>query len=127
MGDAARDAFVASIEPEFRPLVLALDGAILAAGPELDSRISYQMLMYVLGRDYRNWVCAIDARRSTVRLRFLLGDRLRDPGHVLRAGTSTLRTLDYERPDAFDVALVMDFIRQALSVYASDRTGGRES
>jgi hypothetical protein len=126
-GQAARDAFVASIDEDFVPLVLALDRAIMAAGPELDCRISYQLLMYAQGGDYRHWICAIDARRTAVRVRFLRGDRFTDPGRVLRAGTSTLRTLDYGSSRQFDAELVMDFVRQALSVYASDRTGGHES
>lgn len=117
MTQSARDAYIAGIDPRFGPLVLALDRAILAARPDLDVKISYRMLMYTLRAGWRHWVCAIDARKDRVCLRFLYGAYLSDPARVLRSGSSHLSTIDYAGIDQVDESVVTAYVAEAVSRY----------
>ena len=81
--------YLASLDGDSAPVLTALDAAILDAYPDFDVAVKYRMLMYTLGRDWRNWVCAIGAAKNGgAALRFLYGVILDDPRGVLRAGTS---------------------------------------
>ncbi|WP_164704517.1 DUF1801 domain-containing protein [Blastococcus litoris] len=95
-------------------LFVELDGAIRAAAPELDSAIKYRLLSYTVERDWRHWVCAVNATKSAVCLRFLWGVLLDDPLGVLRPGTSTLMTWDIPRGGEIDTAAVGGYVREAL-------------
>ena len=120
MADSARDSYIAALDPAFAPAVLALDRAIVAVRPGFEARFSYGILLYALGGDFRHWVCAIDcgrpgAAKRTVRVRFLYGVLLDDPRGVLRAGTSTLKTIDFASPEDIDVDVVTDYVIDAVS------------
>lgn len=95
-------------------LFVELDGAIRASAPELDSAIKYRLLSYTVERDWRHWVCAVNATKSAVCLRFLWGVLLDDPLGVLRPGTSTLMTWDVPRGGEIDAAAVGAYVREAL-------------
>jgi hypothetical protein len=101
-------------EPAGR-LFVQLDAAIRAAAPELDVAIKYRLLSYTLDADWRHWVCAVNATKSAVCLRFLWGVLLDDPLGVLRAGTSTLMTWDIPRGGDIDAGAVGDYVREALA------------
>jgi len=92
-----------------------LDDAIRQAGPELSVAIKYRLLSYTLDRDWRHWVCAVNATKSAVCLRFLWGVLLDDPLGVLRPGTSTLMTWDFPRGAEIDAAAVGSYVRNALA------------
>lgn len=118
-GASPRDTYIATLGPVFAPAVLALDAAILAVRGDFGTRFSYGILLYGLGGDFRHWVCAIDcgrpgAAKETVRVRFLYGALLDDPRGVLRAGSSTLKTIDFTSPDEIDVELVTEYVREAV-------------
>ena len=91
-----------------------LDAAIRAAAPELESAIKYRLLSYTVERDWRHWVCAVNATKSAVCLRFLWGVLLDDPLGVLRPGTSTLMTWDFPRGADVDADAVGRYVREAL-------------
>ncbi len=91
-----------------------LDRAIRAAAPELESAIKYRLLSYTVERDWRHWVCAVNATRFAVCLRFLWGVLLDDPLGVLRPGTSTLMTWDLPRGAEVDAEAVGRYVREAL-------------
>ncbi len=118
MTGSARDNFLASIDPRFAPMVAEIDQAIRAAAPELESRVSYGMLTYTLGKDRRAWVCAIGTTKKAVCLRFLYGAYLGDPGKLLRPGTSTLSTIDYTSPEQVDAGVVAEYVREAVAHHA---------
>ena len=65
--------------------------------------------------DWRHWVCALNATKSAVCLRFLWGVLLDDPLRVLRPGTSTLMTWDFPRGADVDTAAVASYVRDALA------------
>lgn len=118
MTEPARDDFIGGIEERFAPMVVEIDRAIRQAAPELESRISYGMLTYTLGKDRRAWVCAIGTTKKAVCLRFLYGTYLGDPGKLLRPGTSTLSTIDYTSLDQVDAAVVGGYVREAVAHHA---------
>ena len=92
-----------------------IDAAIRAAAPELETAIKYRLLSYTVERDWRHWVCAVNATKSAVCLRFLWGVLLDDPLGVLRKGSSTLMTWDIPRGAAVDTAAVASYVRNALA------------
>ncbi len=102
-------------DDEAGAVFVQLDAAIRAAAPELESAIRYRLLSYTVERDWRHWVCAVNATRSAVCLRFLWGVLLEDPRGVLRPGTSTLMTWDLPRGADVDAAAVGSYVRGALT------------
>jgi hypothetical protein len=73
--------------------------------------------MYALRGDFRTWVCAIDAKGSSVALRFLYGVLLDDPRRVLRAGTSVLKTWDFALDGVIDAPAVGAYVSEAVVRY----------
>ncbi len=117
MDDSALETYLAGVSPEAAPQVRAIDSAILAANPDFDTAIKYQILMYALKGDFRTWVCAIDARRKRASLRFLYGVLLDDPRHVLRAGSSVLMTWDIAFDQDLDAAAIGAYVTEAVTRY----------
>lgn len=111
------EEYLAGIDPVAVPVVTALDDAVRAAHPAFDVAIKYRMLMYALDGDWRTWVCAIDATRKGVSLRFLYGVLLDDPLGVLRSGTSVLETWDLGWDTDVDAAAVGAYVREAVAGY----------
>ena len=118
MSDLARDEFLAGIDARFAPMVVEIERAIRQAAPELESRISYGMLTYTLGKDRRAWVGAIGTTKKAVCLRFLYGTYLSDPAKLLRPGTSTLSTIDYTSLESVDAGVVAAYVREAVAHHA---------
>ena len=117
MGDAARDEYIATQDPKWSEAVRVLDAAVMAGGPELDSRVSYKMLMYTLGTRKREWVVAIGTTTRSIVVRFLYGVLLDDPQGRLRSGSSTLQSLDFDTPDEVDPATVTEYVAEAVAKY----------
>jgi hypothetical protein len=117
MDHAARDEYLASIDPAWWPMVTELDAAVMASGVPLDSKVRYRMLSYAIGQHWHWWVCAIDAAGKVLRLRFLLGSSMSDPKGVLRPGTSTLSTWDIGPDEAIDANAVGAYVREAAAAY----------
>jgi hypothetical protein len=122
----ALQAYLAAIDPKAAPLVIALDGAIQTAHPGFDVAVKYKILMYTIGGDWRTWVCAIDATKKGVGLRFLFGVLLDDPKAVLRAGTSVLKTWDMGFDDVIDRDGVGAYISEAVSRHGAYKANATE-
>jgi hypothetical protein len=71
--------------------------------------------MYTLHGDWRTWVCAVDATKKVVCLRFLYGVLLDDPRRVLRAGSSVLMTWDFAFDEVVDPAAVGAYVLEAVT------------
>jgi len=112
--ESAKQAFIQSVPPDFVPMVIRLEEAVSSVRADFDTRFSYGMLMFTLGRDFRHWICAIGVTKKAVNLRFLYGVLLDDPRSVLRAGTSILKTIDFAALEDIDVELVTDYVREAV-------------
>jgi hypothetical protein len=118
--------YLAGVDPAAGPLVVALDEAIRDAHPGFDVAIKYRILMYTLGGDCRTWVCAIDASRKTVGLRFLYGVLLDDPRRVLRVGSSVLKTWDFAFIEAVDRGAVGEYVREAVARHDHYKANARD-
>ena len=117
MNGSALDTYLAGVDPAAAPLVVALDEAIRKAHPGFDVAIKYKILMYALRGDWRTWVCAIDATKKGVGLRFLYGVLLDDPRGVLRSGSSVLETWDFGLGDVVDPVAVGAYVAEAVARY----------
>ena len=88
MSSPALDTYLEGADPAATKLLTSLDESIRAACPDLDVAIKYGILMYGLRGDWRTWVCALQATKKGVSLKFLYGVLLDDPLRVLRSGSS---------------------------------------
>ena len=73
--------------------------------------------MYGLHGDWRTWVCALQATKKGVSLKFLYGVLLDDPLGVLRSGSSVLMSWDFRMADVVDAASVRSYVSEAVSKY----------
>jgi hypothetical protein len=123
---SALETYLVGVDAAATPLVVALDEAIRKAHPGFDVAIKYRILMYALRGDWRTWVCAIDATKKGAGLRFLYGVLLDDPRHVLRAGSSVLKTWDFSLNDVVDSAAVGSYVEEAVARYDYYKANARE-
>ena len=114
-------SYLAGIDPAATRVVVALDEAVRDAHPTLAVAVKYRILMYALDGDWRTWVCAIDATKKRVGLRFLYGVLLDDPLGVLRSGTSVLKTWDFDFDAAVDPVAVGAYVAEAVGRYGEYR------
>ena len=126
MNNSALEAYLAGVDAPAAPMVVALDKAVRKAYPDFDVAIKYNILMYALRSDWRTWVCAIDARKKSVGLRFLYGVLLDDPRRVLRAGSSILKTWDFAFDDVVDPTAVGAYVVEAVGRYNDYKANTRE-
>jgi len=126
MSSSALETYLTGVEPAAAPLVLALDDVLRKANPNFDVEIRYRILLYALHGDWRTWVCAIDARKKSVSLRFLYGVILDDPRRVLRSGTSVLKSWDFAFDDVVDREAVGAYAREAVAKYGDYKANTRE-
>ena len=117
MSNATLEAYIAGVDPRAVTVVRELDRVITGTYPDFDLAIKYKILMYALRGDFGTWVCAINAGRRKVALHFLYGVLLDDPRHVLRAGSSILKTWDFGFDDAVDPAAVGAYVAEAVARY----------
>jgi hypothetical protein len=122
----ALQTYLAGIDPRAAPLVIALDEAIRTAHPDFDVAIKYRILMYALRGDWRTWVCAIDATKKGVCLRFLYGVLLDDPRRVLRSGSSVLKTWDMGFNDVVDPTAVGAYVTEAVARYGEYKANAQK-
>ena len=118
----ALETYLAGVDASAKPHLVALDKAIRNAHPGFDVAIKYGILMYALDGDWRTWVCALSAGTRGVALRFLYGVLLDDPRHVLRAGSSVLKTWDFAFDDRIDSAAVGAYVKEAVAKYSAYKT-----
>ena len=126
MSDPALETYLGGVDAAAAPLVVALDEAVRAVRPDFDMAIKYRILMYTLDGDWRTWVCAIDATKKGVCLRFLYGVLLDDPRGILRAGSSVLKTWDFAFGDVIDPAAVGAYVADAVARHADYKTNTAE-
>lgn len=116
MGKSVRDAYLETKDPCLTPLVRALDKDVMTAQPNLDSKVSQGMLTFGLDGDFHHWVCAIEATKSTVCLRFHFGTLLDDACGVHWLGSGKyLRSMRYSSAAEIDHAVVREYVSDAVS------------
>jgi hypothetical protein len=82
--------------------------------------------MYTFDGDWRTWITAIGTSKSSVALRFLYGVLMKDPGKVLRSGTSVLMTWDFAFDATVDERAVTTYVREAVSRYDEYKANSKE-
>ncbi len=115
MASTAVQTYLDGVDTVAEPTVLALDKAIRTAHPSLDVAVKYGILMYSLDADWRTWVCAVDASKKRVSLRFLYGVILDDPHGVLRKGSSVLMTWDFALGEPVNAKAVQAYVKEAVA------------
>src|SRR3981081_3120017 len=115
VNSSALETYLLGVDKSAAPLVIALDKVVRDANPKFDVAIKYKILMYGMHGDFRTWVCAIDANKKGVALRFLYGVLLDDPRRVLRAGTSVLKTWDFALDEVIDSKAVHAYVAEAVA------------
>lgn len=123
---SAIEDYLARVEDVDAGDLRALDAAIRAARPDLEAAVKYGILMYTLDGDWRHWVCAINAQRQGVCLRFLYGVLLDDPLGVLRKGSAQLMTWDVRRGEEVDAEAVAGYVREAADRHDHYRANAAE-
>jgi hypothetical protein len=113
----ALEEYLAGVDPAAAPFIVALDKAVRKAHHGFDVAIKYGILMYALDGDWRTWVTAISPAKKGVGLRFLYGVLLDDPRHVLRAGSSVLKTWDFAPGDTVNQTAVGAYVKEAVAKY----------
>lgn len=117
MSTPALETYLAGADPVAAALLTSLDESIRTAGPDLDVAIKYGILMYGLHGDWRTWVCALQATKKGVSLKFLYGVLLDDPLGVLRSGSSVLMSWDIRTDEVVDAASVRGYVSEAVAKY----------
>ena len=112
--ELARETYIKTIDQGFAPLVVELDRAITAAHPDLEAAVRYRMLMYAVRGDFRHWICAIGATNNRICLRFLYGSSLGAAPGTLRAGSTTMGTIDLTAVQDVDARLIGDLVDRAI-------------
>lgn len=121
MTSAALKTYLDGVEQVAAPALTALDRIILGTAPDLHVAVRYKIVMYAVESDWQHWVCAVDAGRKGVCLRFLYGILLDDPLRVLRPGSSTLMTWDMPFHTEPDGSAVGAYVGQAVARYETFR------
>ena len=122
MGTSALETYLAGADPAAAGLVTSLDESIRTSFPDLDVAIKYGILMYGLHSDWRTWVCALQATKKGVSLKFLYGVLLDDPLRVLRSGSSVLMSWDFGTAEVIDAASVRQYVVEAVAKYDQYKT-----
>ena len=122
MSSPALDTYLEGADPAATKLLTSLDESIRAACPDLDVAIKYGILMYGLRGDWRTWVCALQATKKGVSLKFLYGVLLDDPLRVLRSGSSVLMSWDFGTAEVIDAASVRQYVVEAVAKYHQYKT-----
>ena len=122
MSSPALDTYLEGADPAATKLLTSLDESIRAACPDLDVAIKYGILMYGLRGDWRTWVCALQATKKGVSLKFLYGVLLDDPLRVLRSGSSVLMSWDLGMAEVVNAASVRSYVSEAVSKYEQYKT-----
>ena len=115
MPRTALQAYLDGVDAAAEPTVLALDKAVRSAFPGFDVAIKYGILMYAIDADWRTWVCAVEATKKRVSLRFLYGVLLDDPKGVLRKGSSVLMTWDFAPGESISQKAVRAYVAEAVA------------
>ena len=125
MKEVGRETYIKTIDQRFAPLVVELDRAITATRPDPEAAVKYRMLRYAVQGDFRHWICAIGATNNRVCLRFLYGTSLGAAPGTLRAGSTTMGTIDLTAVEDVDARLIGDLVDRAIVHVAQARARAR--
>jgi hypothetical protein len=120
-------AFLDGLDPHVLPLVQALRRMVRDVTPEAVETVIWDALSYHrpwLGGRVKGAVCQIVVRRGHVRLDFVHGVALKDPGQLLQGAGLSKRYVPIDcAPDATrpEIALLIDEAAQFIPGKVADR------
>lgn len=125
--EAVVAGYLAGVDEAGRAPLAALDTVVRAAHPGFDVAVKYQLLTYAIDADWRHWVCAVNASKRGLCLRFLYGVIMDDELGVLRAGTANLMTWDLTY-DAVEGQAdgIGAYVRQAVALFPHYRQNAKQ-
>ena len=119
MHPADLEAFLDTLEPVARKLVVALRRVVRRTVPKAEESLLWGGLSYHrprIGGRVKGAICQIGVKRGQVRLDFIHGIWLADPGGLLQGNLKSKRyipiatTADADRPE------IADLIREAAAI-----------
>lgn len=93
-----------------------LDRVILNAGPTLQSAVKWNIVMYALDGEWMKFVCAIDAGKKNVFLRFLDGTHMKDTAGKFRYGKATMAMWDIGFDELVDEKIIARYVTEAVAL-----------
>ena len=125
--EAVVAGYLAGVDDGARGSLAALAAVVRAAHPGFDVAVKYHLLTYAVDADWRHWVCAANATKRGLCLRFLYGVIMDDELGVLRAGTANLMTWDLPF-DAVEARAddITAYVRQAVSLFPYFRANAKQ-
>jgi hypothetical protein len=116
-GDVAR--FLDGLAPASREIVDALREVIRSAVPDAEETVLWGGLSYhtpCVGGRVKGSICQVTAKRGEVRLEFIHGIRLADPGKLLRGDRLSKRYVPIPSPAAARRPAIEDLVRDASAL-----------
>ncbi|MFO0969895.1 MAG: DUF1801 domain-containing protein [Gemmataceae bacterium] len=123
-GTRTVDGFLADLEPARRDIVLALREVIAEALPTAEETVLWGGLSYHrpwIGGRVKGAVCQIGAKKGIVRLDFIHGVRLADPGRLLGGTGKSKRYVVIEDVGSARRPEIAELIREAAGVEWDDK------
>ncbi|MDD2483032.1 MAG: DUF1801 domain-containing protein [Candidatus Shapirobacteria bacterium] len=113
---ADKEIFINKIDPNFLDIFERITKAIESVDEKLDCEIKWGKLTYGLSGDYHHWICGIAQTKKSLNLIFHFGGLLEDKNKKFIVGESFfLRKLEYSSIDNVDIAVIKDFVKQAIN------------
>jgi hypothetical protein len=116
-GDVAR--FLDGLAPASREIVDALREVIRSAVPDAEETVLWGGLSYhtpYVGGRVKGAICQVTAKRGEVRLEFIHGIRLADPGKLLRGDRLSKRYVPIPSPAAARRRVITELIAEASTI-----------
>lgn len=88
----------------------------MGAEPKMQSAVKWRIVMYSPNGKWMKFVCAIDAGKHNVFLRFLDGTQMKDAAGKFRYGKATMATWDIGFNEPVDEKLVARYVAEAMTV-----------
>lgn len=80
------------------------------------SAVKWRIVMYSPNEKWMKFVCAIDAGKHNVFLRFLDGTQMKDSAGKFRYGRATMAMWDIGFNEPFDEKLVARYVSEAMAI-----------
>ncbi|MEO5974857.1 MAG: DUF1801 domain-containing protein [Ilumatobacteraceae bacterium] len=126
MSSAALNAYLKTVPKVSHKVLRKLDKIIMSAEPRMQSAVKWRIVMYSLDGKWMKFVCAIDAGKHNVFLRFLDGTHMKDTAGKFRYGKATMAMWDIGFNEPIDEKLVTRYVAEAMTVRAKNKSDHSE-
>ena len=127
MSSAALNSYLKTVPKVSHATLRKLEKIIMSAEPKMQSAVKWRIVMYSPNEKWMKFVCAIDAGKHNVFLRFLDGTHMKDTAGKFRYGKATMATWDIGFSEPFDEKLVARYVSEAMTVRIKSVRAKKES